>query len=119
MATRRVNNRTDQPRRPRASTLQGREDQLINKAVDLAEQQLDDGTASAQVISHYLRLGSSREKLEQEKLAKENELLTAKREMMASAARMEELMSEAINAFRSYSGQDVVELEQGVDYDYD
>lgn len=115
MASRRVDQRASTAQRPRASTLQGREDQMINKAVDLAERQLDDGTASAQVISHYLKLGSSREKLEQERIAREVELLEIKKEAYASAARMEELMSEAINAFRSYSGQPV-ELEPGEDY---
>lgn len=119
MASRRSDERNSTPQRPRASTLQGREDQLINKAVDLAEKQLDDGTASAQVISHYLKLGSSREKLEQERLSKEVELLQIKKEAYASAARMEELMSEALNAFRSYAGQNTVELQPGVDYDYE
>ena len=89
-----------------ATTPEARENQLIAKAVDLAERQLDDGTASAQVISHYLKLGSSREKLEQERIANENALLEAKREAMASAARVEELYGAAIAAMRSYAGQD-------------
>jgi hypothetical protein len=78
-------------------------------AVDLAEKQLSDGTASAQVISHYLKLGSSREQLEQERLSRENELLTAKVEQMASQARMEELYSKAIESMRSYGGQEPME----------
>jgi hypothetical protein len=95
-------------RRP-ATTPEGRENQLISLAVDLAEKQLSDGTASAQVISHYLKLGSSREQLEQERLARENELLTAKVEQMASQARMEELYSKAIESMRSYGGQEPME----------
>jgi hypothetical protein len=93
-------------RPPAATTPEGREQQLIALAVDLAEKQMAEGTASSQVISHYLKLGSSREKLEQERLARENELLAAKKDAMASAQRVEELMSEAISAFRTYAGQD-------------
>lgn len=93
------------PRRPPATTPEARENQLIAKAVDLAERQLEDGSASAQVISHYLKLGSSREVLEQERLKNEVALLEAKREAMASAARVEELYGAAIAAMRSYAGQ--------------
>lgn len=94
------------PRRPPATTPEARENQLIAKAVDLAERQLSDGTASAQVISHYLKLGSSREKLEQELLNETIALKTAQRENMASAARVEELYGAAIAAMRSYAGQE-------------
>ena len=91
-------------RRPPATTPESRERQLVAKAVDLAEQQLEDGTASAQVITHYLKLGSSREMLEQERLQEEIELQKAKREMMKSAARIEELYETAIGAMRAYAG---------------
>lgn len=95
------------PRRSRpASTPEQRESQLISIAIDLAEKQLTEGTASAQVITHYLKLGSSREKLEQEKIARENELLETKREAMASAKRVEELYQLALDAMRSYAGND-------------
>lgn len=96
-------------RRP-ATTPEGRENQLISLAVDLAEQQLSQGTASAQVISHYLKLGSSREQLEQERLIRENELLKAKVEAMASQGRMEELYSDAIKSMRSYGGQEPLDV---------
>lgn len=94
------------PNRKPATSVEGRENQLISKAIDLAEKQLEDGTASAQVISHYLKLGSTREKLEQERLAKENKVLEAKVENMASARRVEALYEAALNAMRSYAGQD-------------
>jgi hypothetical protein len=81
---------------------------LIGLAVDLAEQQLANGTASAQVITHYLKLGSSREKLEQEKLAQENELLAVKADAIASAKRVEELYSSALSAMRSYAGLEML-----------
>lgn len=92
-------------RRPALSE-QGRENQLISSAMDLAEKQLGEGTASSQVITHYLKLGSSREKLEQERLSRENELLATKAEMMASAKRVEELYASALDAMRTYSGQE-------------
>lgn len=89
-----------------AITPEGRENQLISLAVDLAEKQLEDGSASAQVISHYLKLGSTREQLEQERLQRENELLKARVEQLASAKRIEELYETALNAMRTYAGQD-------------
>lgn len=107
MAARRVNQSEARvSRRPPATTPEGRENQMISYAVDLAEKQLREGTASAQVISHYIKLGSSRERLEQERLTRENELLQAKAEAMASAKRVEELYSQALDAMRSYAGQE-------------
>lgn len=78
--------------------------QLIAKAVDLAEEQIESGRASAQVITHYLKLGTTRERLEQERIKQENELLKAKVESLASAAKVEELYDRALKAMRSYSG---------------
>lgn len=116
MASKQVNkSKTNKGKRPPATTPEARENQLIAKAVDLAEQQLTEGTASAQVITHYLKLGSSREKLEQERLANENSLLVAKREAMASAARVEELYGAAINAMRAYAGQDPLPSQEESD----
>lgn len=91
-------------RRPPAATPEARENQLISLAVDLAEQQLSDGTASAQVITHYLKLGTTRANLEKEKLERENELLRAKTESLQSQKHIEELYSNAIKAMRSYNG---------------
>lgn len=102
--------RSDTPKikRPPATTPEGRENQLVSLAIDLAERQLADGTASAQVISHFLKMGSSREQLEQERLRHENELTQAKIENMASLARQEELYKDALNAMRTYNGHDPV-----------
>lgn len=83
---------------------EARENQMISLAVDLAEKQLLEGTASSQVITHYLKLGTMNHKLELEKLAKENELLKAKTETLQSAQRVEELYSNALEAMRNYSG---------------
>lgn len=92
------------PNRPPATTPEGRENQLISLAVDLAEQQMAAGTASAQVIVHYLKLGTTRERLEQDRLKGENSLLKAKVEALASAQNVEKLYAEALKAMRIYSG---------------
>jgi hypothetical protein len=95
-------------RRP-ASTPEGRENQLISLAADLAEKQLANGTASSQVITHFLKLGSTREQLEHERLKNENLLLSAKIDQLASSKRIEELYETALNAMRRYSGEEVYE----------
>lgn len=106
------------PERRPATSFEGRENQMVSLAVALAEKQLTDGTASAQVISHYLKLGSTREQLEQQRLAQENELLKARVEQLASAKKVEELYEAALNAMRQYAGGQP-ELEQGGYDDYD
>lgn len=103
------------PRRQPAVTEESRENQLIALAIDLAEKQLEAGTASSQVITHYLKLGSTRELLEQERLRRENMLLDSKVEMMASAKRVDELYAQALDAMRSYAGRAAEESE--VDWD--
>lgn len=90
-----------------ATTPEGREQQLTSLAYDLAERQLIDGTASSQTISHFLKAGSVREKLEQERLLNDNLYLSAKIKAVASGERMEELYANAIDAMRQYSGHDV------------
>jgi hypothetical protein len=110
MANRRKTEMPSKSRRPPATTPEGRENQLVALAVDLAEKQLSEGTASSQTISHYLKLGSTREKLEQERLAHENDLLRAKIETLSSMRRVEELYETALNAMRSYAGHESIEL---------
>ena len=78
---------------------EARENQLVSLAVDLAEKQLRDGSASSQVITHYLKLGSTKEKIEKEILEKQKELIEAKTQNLQSAKRVE-----ALNAMRHYSG---------------
>lgn len=104
------------PRRRPATTPEARENQLVSMAFDLAEKQLRDGTASSQVVTHYLKLGSSREKLEQERLRGENHLLKAKAEAMESQKRVEELYGKALDAMRSYAGH-TLSIEEGDDED--
>lgn len=87
-----------------ALTPEGRENQMISLAVDLAEKQLIEGTASSQVITHYLKLGSTKERLEKEKLEEENKLLKARTKALQSSDRVEELYKNAIEAMKRYSG---------------
>jgi hypothetical protein len=117
MVSRRVTDpEKKQTRRRPATTPEQRENQLIALAADLAERQMRDGTASSQIITHYLKLGSTREELEKDRLRIENELAKAKIEAMASASRMEELYAEAIDAMRGYAGMATdpdADFEQG------
>ena len=88
-----------------ALTPEARENQLISLAVDLAEKQLREGNASSQVITHYLKMGSTKERIEQEIREKQKELISAKTEVLQSSKRIEELYSNAIKAMRRYSGR--------------
>ena len=85
-----------------AITPEARENQLASLAIDLAEKQLQEGTASSQVITHFLKIASVKERLELEKTRHETELLKAKRESIESANRIEELYVKAIEAMKSY-----------------
>lgn len=84
---------------------EARENQMIALAVDLAEQQLIEGTASSQVITHFLKLGTTKAELEKEKLRRENEVLSAKAKAYQSGEEMKELCEKAIKAMRDYTGQ--------------
>ena len=90
---------------------ESREDQMIALAVNLAEKQLAEGTASSQVITHYLKLASTKERLEKEMMKEQIKLLTAKTEALKSAKHIEELYAEAMEAFKGYSGQSNYEDE--------
>ena len=99
-----------------ATTDEGLEHQLISDAMTLAGKQLREGTASSQVITHFLKAGSEREKLERDRLRGENELLRSKVEAMASAKRVEELYAEALEAMRTYAGRDQTERYSDEEY---
>jgi hypothetical protein len=101
--------------RPPARSPQERENQLVEAAVDLAEKQLRSGEASAQVITHYLKLGSSRERLEQQRLKNEVALLETKREVLESEKRVETLIADALRAMQIYSGN--ADPNQDSEYD--
>lgn len=95
-----------------ALTPEVKENQMIAAAMDLAEKQLREGTASSQVITHFLKLATTKAELEKQKLARENELLRAKTETLQSTQRIEELYESAIKAMQRYGGQG------DPDYDY-
>lgn len=90
-----------------ATTPEARENQLISLAVDLAEKQLLEGTASSQVITHYLKLGTAKEKLERDILENKKQLIQAQTENLQAAKRVEELYTNALKAMKHYSGQDI------------
>lgn len=97
-----------------ALTPDAQENRMISLAMDLVEKRLREGTASSQETTHFLKLASSKDRLEREILAKQKELITAKTEQLQSQKRMESLYSEALEAMRRYAGQG-----EPSDYDYE
>lgn len=97
----------------KAKSPESREQQMIALAENLAEQQLRDGTASSQVIVHYLKLGTTRAMLEKEKLRKETALIQAKESSMKSIDEARKIAEDAIRAMRGYQG-----LGEPDEYDY-
>lgn len=93
-------------------TPEARENQLISLAMDLAEQQLRDGTASSQVITEFLKRGSTKAQIEKELLEKQAELAAAKAESIKASDRLEELLDKAMKAMRRYSGHYDEEVEE-------
>ena len=91
-------------KRPPATTQEARENQMIALAMDVVEKRLRNGTASSQETTHFLKLGSIKEKRELALLEQELQLKRAKTEAIQSAKRVEELYSKALDAMRSYSG---------------
>ena len=89
-----------------AMSPEAQEKRCISMAMELAEERLRNGTASSQEVTHFLKRGSEKERLEVEKLQSENKLLIAKTESLESAKKVEELYTKAIKAMRTYSGQD-------------
>lgn len=99
-----VGEKNTRPKRPPATTPEARENQVVCAAYDLAEKQIREGTASSQVITHFLKLGSPTNRLEKEILVEKKKLMEAKTEALQSAKRVEELYGEAMKAFRTYNG---------------
>ena len=103
----RLNSKATSSQRPKtrpAMSPEARENQLIALAYDVAEERLRNGTATSQEVCHFLRLGSMKERKELEMMDKKNELMKAKTEALQSAKHIEELYSNAINAFKTYRG---------------
>lgn len=89
-------------------TIEARENQIVRLAYDLAERRIRQGTATSQEVTHFLKVGSTQAQLEKLKLEQENNLLKVKAESLQSQKRVEELYSEAMKAFRTYSGQEEI-----------
>lgn len=107
MAKVKASSSSDSSRKMRpALTPEARENQLISLAIDLVEKRLIDGSASSQETTHFLKLATTKAKLEKEILEKQKELITAKTETLQSQKRSEEMFSEAIKALKDYRGQD-------------
>ena len=87
-----------------AMSIEARQNQLIALATDAAEEQIRNGTASSQVLTHFLKLGSLKAQYELEKIKKENELLRAKTDALQAEQRKDEMYAKAIEAMRTYSG---------------
>lgn len=102
-----VNNEPQQLPGPPATTPEEREQQLTALAYNLVERRLLDGTATSQETTYFLKRGATRERLEEEKLRKENRLLDAREEQMGKGDRMEELLERAVRAFKGYSGEEM------------
>ena len=109
MASRRRREEVDGTRRRPATTPEELENEMIGLAFDATRRRIQDGDASSQEIVHFLKLGSSREKLEQQRIEHENELTKVKIEAAAGQQRIEALYADAINAMRSYAGQPPLE----------
>ena len=110
----------NEPKTPRrmkpAFTPEAKEQQMISLAMDAAEEQLRNGTASSQVITHFLKLATAKERLEKEILEKQKDLITAKTESLNSQRRVEELYAEAIKAMSRYNGDYDQDEEEFDDY---
>lgn len=113
MAKVKVTSSSSAPKKMRPPlTPEAEENQMISLAVDLARKQIQEGTASAQVITHYLKLGTTLAKLEIEKAKADLELTKAKAKSVENAGTSEKIYEEALKAFRGYSGQGVVEAHE-------
>lgn len=93
------------PRRRPATTPEGRENQLIDLAIDLVEKRLIEGTASSQETTHFLKLATTKARLEKDILEEQRKLIVAKTKALEDAKDMKILYAEALNAMRNYNGQ--------------
>ncbi len=101
--------------RRRALSPEAREQQLISLAMDVAEEQMENGTASSQIITHYLKLGALKEQRELEKTEAEIKLMNAKIKALERSELIEELFKSALDSFKVYSGQTVTAEDEGVE----
>lgn len=99
-------------RKAHSITVEGRENEMIALAMDLAEKQLRNGTASSQLITEFVKRGSTKARLEKEILEEQKELMKAKTEALQSAKNIEELYAGAIKAMQKYTGHQEEEEDE-------
>lgn len=87
-----------------ATSMEARENELISLAYDAVEKRIREGTATSQEIVHFLKLGSSTDRLQKELMESEMRLKDAKIQALESAEHLEKLYSDAIDAMKRYSG---------------
>lgn len=109
MAVKRVNSYDPGPLPPPATSLEGREAQLIFASMNLVEHRIHDGSASAQETVHFLKLGSVKNQLELDQIRGQNMLLQTRVKELESRTSTESLAADALNAFRGYSGEIPIE----------
>lgn len=102
-ATTPVDENDSQPKHT-ASTMDGRENELIALAYDAAEKRIREGTASSQEIVHFLKLGSGKERMEREQLEADIKLKEAKIKALEDGEHLEQVYQDAIDAMKKYSG---------------
>lgn len=108
----------DEPLPPPAKTDEGREDQLIAATYDLVEKRIHNGTASSTETVHFLKAGSRMMKSQLEKVENENEVLRTRVKEMESRVSSEAMMLEALEAFKGYSGEIAVDLNDSEEWNY-
>jgi hypothetical protein len=109
-----------EPKKPKrrqapGKTIESRENQLISDAIELAAKQIRLGTVSSQVLSHFVKLGSTTALLEKAKLEKELQLVAAKTDEIKSRKKIEELYANAMKAFGIYRGVEEEEPQDDED----
>lgn len=102
-----------------ARSPEARENQLISLAYDEAENEIRNGTASSQIITHFLKLGSAKERLEKEKLENENELLRAKVKSLENEEQSRIDYNQVLQAMREYSGAEEIGHDDYYGDEYD
>lgn len=87
-----------------AMSVEANDNEMISLANKCAREQLRNGTASSQIICHYLKQGSERERLAVEQARADLELTRAKTKAIESSERIESMFAKALSAFSDYRG---------------
>lgn len=101
---------------PIARTPEAQENEMIALAMEAARKKIEDGSASSQIIVHFLQLGTEKARLEREKLRAESTLAMAKAEAMKSLQTSDQITEEALSAFKRYQGTNFVPAEEASMY---